>query len=74
MSKFGLSKKKSVEINGILNYEDMSVEINGESLPLKNILNDFDGYNIKIALAQEECSESPVLEDIEEDLGKFDNQ
>lgn len=71
MSKVGITKKKSLEINGILDVENKGVEINGETLPLEKLLKDFDGYDIKIVLGSENYNESPTTEDVSEELGKF---
>ena len=74
MGKIGITKKKSVEINGIFNFAEMAMEINGETLPLEKLLADFDGYDAKIILSNEYNNDNPTVEDIEEDLGKFDKE
>lgn len=71
MSKVGIIKKKSLEINGILDVENKGIEVNGETLPLEKLLKDFDGYDIKIVLGSENYNENPTAEDVGEELGKF---
>lgn len=72
MAKIGISKKKSIEINGILNAEEKGIEINGETLSLEGLIKDFDGYDIKIVLSNESFNENPTSEDVEErDLSEF---
>ena len=71
MSKIGIIKKKSLEINGILDMENKGVEVNGETLPLEELLKDFDGYDIKIVLGSEDYNENPTNEDIGNGLGEF---
>lgn len=71
MSKIGINQKKSVEINGILNYEEKSIEINNETLSLESLLKDFDGYDIKIILTREGFEENPDSEYVEKDLSDF---
>ena len=71
MSKVGIIKKKSLEINGILDVENKGIEVNGETLPLEELLKDFDGYDIKIVLGSEDYNENPVAENIGDGLGKF---
>ena len=71
MPKIGIIKKKSFEVNGIIDIENLAVEVNGETLLLENLLKDFDGYDIKILITKEDSNENPTNEDIGEDLNKF---
>lgn len=71
MGKIGIVKKKSLEVNGILNVEENGIEVNGETLPLEELLKDFDGYDIKIVIGSEDFNENPTTEDIGDGLGKF---
>ena len=71
MGKIGIVKKKSLEVNGILNVEENGIEVNGETLPLEELLKDFDGYDIKIVIGSEDFNENPTTEDIGDGLSKF---
>ena len=71
MGKIGIVKKKSLEVNGILNVEENGIEVNGETLPLEELLKDFDGYDIKIVIGSEDFNENPTAEDVGDGLGKF---
>lgn len=70
MSKLGIVKSKSVKVTGLLNVEDKVIEVEGENLPLEELLKDFDGYNIEIKISNEITNEYPTKEDLE-GLGKF---
>ena len=60
-----IKKKYNVNVKGVLNIENngriiMSVEDIGD-VPLDQIFDDFDGYEVKLALAYDEDYEEPEI-------------
>ena len=69
-----IKKKYNVNVKGVLNIEDngriiMSVEDMGD-VPLDRIFDDFDGREVKLALAYDEDYEEPNP-NIDEETGEI---
>lgn len=58
MGKQGIDKLKQIKINGILSAKDEQIEINGTMHDIKDLVKDYDDYDIEIKLTSEDFDES----------------
>lgn len=58
MGKQGIDKLKQIKINGILSAKDEQIEINGTMYNIKDLVKDYDDYDIEIKLTSEDFDES----------------